>query len=523
MPPISDTLRLIIWIITGSAAALGTALSIYLEKNISYTFRQWFDKSKGGPKPGEKSFVVKILYVLSIVVLIAGTAIASSAPQSIDKTASTPAASIAIGGNANAPIIQGNGNTVIINPTESSTLAPTLTISPSATPTPVSIPMSLSSKKVVDTGIKGGICGYSKVHSVVRDLNGDLHIFFTTGSNPTTVFETVSKDNGETWSPASFVGGFVLQGTLVGFSCSAALDPTGNIHLFFDLSASDIGYTSWSPNAVWKDAVIRGQGLPDVGNYAVNIATGPGNQVHAVWSSRKLWYTFFDGSGWSRELEVAPGGWHPDIFVDANDVRHVVFNGANPIPDKSGEGLSPVTVYYTSSADGIHWSDEKTVPPDDGVWKGDSTIKVDSSGRRHVTYIEWAKLEGDLYYTYSDDGEAWSQPIKLNLDPGVVTGSVGSESAAMLLDINDNLYVAWQALTNDGKNGSRLLLRWLNKSTHEWSDPLEIARIAGGIGDQPSMPYQVYGWKDRNHFSLDIVWSSAGEIYYGQINFKDEP
>jgi len=402
---------------------------------------------------------------------------------------------------------------------------PTLTVSPtpSFTPVPVSFPMSLVNIKIVDTGNTGQICGYSKVHSVVRDLDGSLHVFYVTSSEPTIVFESISNDSGATWTTGEQIAGFVVEGKSLGLTCAAALDPNGNIHLFFDLTASDIGYTIWSPTSGWKRPVIRGQGLPDVGNFAVNLATGPDNQVHAVWSSKKLWYTFFDGKGWSPELEVAPGGWHPDIFIDSNNVRHVVFNDASFIPDKSGDGSSFVTVNYTYSSDGEHWSAAKMVPPDDGKWKGDATIKVDSTGRRHITYIEWAQLEGDIYYTFSDDGEAWAQPEKLNIDPGVVTGNDGNESAAMLLDQNDNLYVIWQSLQVNNIPGGRLVLRWLNKSTQQWSEPVEVAKIGGGIGNQPSMPYQVFGWKDRNNFVLDVVWTNDGKIYYGQIKFQAVP
>ena len=498
MLPISDKTRLIIWLITGIAAALVAALSPYLESDVRYIWRQLFGKTKGGKRP-ERSGVVRLIYIFLILTSIVGTAVAGSAPSNPEFIPPT------------------------VTPITAPTTTPIPTSLPSATSTPVSIPMAFSNLKVIDTGLKGQICGYSKIHSIVRDLDGNLHVYFVTGDEPTTVFESISKDTGETWSPAEAVAGFVVEGKVIGLSCAAALDSIGNIHLFFDLSASDIGYTMWSPNSGWNQPVIRGQGLPDVGNFAVNVATGSENQVHAVWSSRKLWYTFFDGKGWSPELEVAPGGWHPDIFVDNNNVRHVVYNGANFIPDKSGDGSSPVTVYYTYSSDGEHWLREKTVPPNDGIWKGDATIKVDSRGRRHITYIKWAQLEGDIYHSSSDDGEAWTQPKKLNIDPGVVTGTVGSESAAMLLDPNDNLYVIWQALTIgdvQSNQSNRLILRWLNKATQEWSDPIEVAKIAGGIGDQPSMPYQLYGWKDRNSFVLDVVWTNAGIIYYGQISFK---
>ena len=413
------------------------------------------------------------------------------------------------------------------NPTETAmileTQTPVASLTPTLTPTPISLPMSLTNIEVFDTEIQGQICGYSKIPSIVRDLEQNLHIFFVTEDEPTTVFEIISIDNGKTWSSPEFVAGFLVEGQHLGLTCAAALDPTGNINLFFDLTASDIGYTVWSSDTGWKRAVIRGQGLPDVGNFAVNIATGPQNQVHAIWSSKKLWYTFFDGTGWSAELQVAPGGWHPDIFVDNNDVRHVVYNDAGFIPDKSGDGSSFVTVYYTYSSDGSHWSAEKVIPPDNGVWKGDAAIQVDSTGRRHLTYIEWAPLEGDLYYTYSDDGEAWSQPEKLNTDPGVVTGNDGNESAAMLLDTNDNLYVVWQAVVPSNHRKNRLIMRWLNKSTQEWSEAIEIYIVNGGIGDQPSLPYQVYGWEDKNSFTLDVAWTSGGEIYYGQAQFDAAP
>src|SRR5262245_46286414 len=75
---------------------------------------------------------------------------------------------------------------------------PVASAMPSLAPTPVSIPMNLSDMKVINTGLKGQICGYSKVPSVVRDMDGHLHVFFVTGDEPTTVFESISKDAGET-------------------------------------------------------------------------------------------------------------------------------------------------------------------------------------------------------------------------------------------------------------------------------------------------------------------------------------
>lgn len=496
----TDAIKLLLGIFSGISALVVTILLVAAEENIRYFIRQYVpgESRRGAPPRSRSKAFWGILSFFAFISVLLG-ALSASIESS----------------NPSLPATE--------TPVATASPVPTLTLLPSATATPVSIPMELLDLDIINTGAKGQICGYSKISSIVRDLDQNLHVFFVTADDPTSVFESISTDDGKTWSSPDFVAGFTVEGQHHGLTCASALDPSGDIHLFFDLTASDIGYTIWSPASGWKRPVIRGQGLPDVGNFAVNLATGNENQVHAIWSSKKLWYTFFDGKGWSPELQVAPGGWHPDIFVDNNNVRHVVYNDAGFIPDKSGDGSSFVTVYYTSSEDGGHWNAEKVVPPDDGVWKGGAAIVVDETGRRHVTYVKWAPLEGDLYYTYSDDGQAWSQPEILNTEPGVVTGNDGNESAAMLLDSNSNLYVIWQALELGGNPGNKLMMRWLNKSTQKWSDPVEVAKIVGGIGDQPSMPYRVYGWKDRNGFILDVVWTSAGEIYYGQVKFQAVP
>ena len=379
--------------------------------------------------------------------------------------------------------------------------------------------MALEEIKIISTGIKGKICGYSKLHSIVRDLFGSLHIYYSPDDDPTVVYETVSGDNGKTWGNPPWQSGFVTS-NFIGFSCSAAVDFENNVHLIFNLAASDLAYTRWSYVDGWNEPTIRGQGLPDVGTFSSNIATGLNAQAHAVWSSKDIGYIFFDGADWSSEHDIGNGGWHPDIFIDDNGGRHVTYNSAGFIPDKSSNGASPVTVLYIYSSDGVHWTSEVNVPPNDGVWKGGSTIKVDSTGRRHVTYIEWAKLEGDLYYTYSDDGLNWSSPYKLNVFPGVQTGMTGNESAAMLLDSNNNLYVVWKGLSDDTKAPWKLYLRWLNKATGEWSILYQIASLDDSVGSQPSLPYRVINWNDPENFTVDVTWNKSGEIFYAQINFK---
>lgn len=81
MPSITDSTRLIIWIFTGIAGAVLAALTVYLEENLRLAFRKLFRQDLGGRRPREKPKFVWMLYILSVLISITGTSIASSAPS----------------------------------------------------------------------------------------------------------------------------------------------------------------------------------------------------------------------------------------------------------------------------------------------------------------------------------------------------------------------------------------------------------------------------------------------------------
>lgn len=513
LPPISDEVRFIVWIIALICGLISTILLAYSGLYAYYWIRKFlFRETVRGKPPKKPSRTTLAALLVTATISVLGAAFADSAPSAAKMDVPQTPEIAQLPSPTSQP-------TITNTPTSTLTVTPTQTPAPSATPTPVA--MEEFSVEIRDTGIEGKLCGYSKQHSIVRDNTGVIHIFFSKWDTLNLIDETTSNDEGETWSVPDVVAGFEINEEIpVNIACSAAVDGDNNIHLSFNLEASDVAYTRWSSNIGWRAPVIRGQGLPDVGSYAPNIATGLTEQAHIVWSSKRVWYTFFDGLGWSGERDVAPGGWHPDIFIDDAGGRHVVYNGANFIPDKSGNGESSVTVYYVYSDDGLHWGEEIPVKPEDYIWAGAASVKVDHTGRRHVTYIQWAPLEGDLYYTYSDDGEAWALPVRLNTDPGVQTGTTGNESASMLLDPSGNLYVIWKGLGGPEPVTTYIFLRWLNKSTQEWSEVYKISPITPGIGIQPSLPYWVLSESNPLSFVMDMVWGDQGKLWYGRIEFR---
>lgn len=83
MVAISDTLRFIIWIIAGITAALVAIITILVEPNLSYFLRQFFPqlRNRRGRPPTRKPIQIWLTYIVSTVITIFATAIASSAPE----------------------------------------------------------------------------------------------------------------------------------------------------------------------------------------------------------------------------------------------------------------------------------------------------------------------------------------------------------------------------------------------------------------------------------------------------------
>jgi len=76
MPPISANLRLTIWIITGLGSLALALLVVVLDKDIRYFI------TRRGPKPKKpKPLIIWILFWAAAIIVILGTAIASSAPD----------------------------------------------------------------------------------------------------------------------------------------------------------------------------------------------------------------------------------------------------------------------------------------------------------------------------------------------------------------------------------------------------------------------------------------------------------
>jgi hypothetical protein len=71
-------------------------------------------------------------------------------------------------------------------------------------------------------------------------------------------------------------------------------------------------------------------------------------------------------------------------------------------------------------------------------------VTVDEKGVVHLVYLEGDVQAGDLAYVRSEDeGETWSEPLRVNSTPGSVDGSLRVRGARLSLARNGILHVAW--------------------------------------------------------------------------------
>lgn len=82
MPPITDQLRTIIWVVVVFFTLLFSVVTVILDSNIRYFFRLIIPGlNRGGKKPSNKPMSVWILFYASAIIASSGTAIASVAPK----------------------------------------------------------------------------------------------------------------------------------------------------------------------------------------------------------------------------------------------------------------------------------------------------------------------------------------------------------------------------------------------------------------------------------------------------------
>ena len=99
--------------------------------------------------------------------------------------------------------------------------------------------------------------------------------------------------------------------------------------------------------------------------------------------------------------------------------------------------------------------------PHDGI---QPQVAVDQNGTVHLVYFKGDPSQGDLFYARSNDGEKFSDPVRVNSVPGTAIAIGNIRGARIAVGRRGNVYVVWNASPklqgrNKGRGPSRISAR----------------------------------------------------------------
>lgn len=237
---------------------------------------------------------------------------------------------------------------------------------------------------------------------------------------------------------------------------TVAADPWGGVHVLWiqnaegDVTLSSrrnlIYYTYWD-GLGWSSPhdVLAGASYVDF-SYLSAFADDTG-RLHLVWSSSAgLYYSSApvlsatDARAWqlARLLTTQPYLGPPRLTVDADERMHLVYSVSQP----GGN------VWYMGSANGgFTWTDPtcvSAIAPDDPHAPAEARLAEDNEGRLHVAWYEsyppdWLGRQV-LYSSSSDLGKSWSSPLALS---DISTGVLWNSNISIVSDSSDGLHAVW--------------------------------------------------------------------------------
>ncbi len=209
-----------------------------------------------------------------------------------------------------------------------------------------------------------------------------------------------SDDEGVTWTKVTVAtGSGLLDKNHLWIDNSTSSPHEGNLYDAWtpfggsnvnqiELCYSDSDGESWSSPVSISNAVNAGSH-----NQGVNLSTGPNGEVYAVWSIYDSWPSDETALGFAKSLD---GGetWEPAVRIISN-LRGI----------RTSETSKNMRVNSFPSMD----------------------VDISNGSRRGTIYVVWANIgepgvnsgpDIDVYMIKStDEGENWSDPIRVNQDP----------------------------------------------------------------------------------------------------------
>ena len=193
---------------------------------------------------------------------------------------------------------------------------------------------------------------------------------------------------------------------------------------------SDLAFTNITDDGVnhqWQVSTMDYSSEAGRYNSIVMDSSGYLHAVHINGGSYNIRYSIHDGTSWSSaDINDCEGTycWDVHMVIDDNDELHVAYT--------TDSTWSETLVYM--HYDGVNWTDEVVSP---NANFGAIGIAVDSNNNPHISYAAEGEFCGDGLRIASYNGSSWAYD-------GIDVGDNRGCDSAMVIDENDNIYIAYQ-------------------------------------------------------------------------------
>ena len=199
---------------------------------------------------------------------------------------------------------------------------------------------------------------------------------------------------------------------------------------------SDLAFSNTTDDGInhqWVETTM--DYTDEAGRYNSIVADSNGHihAVHISGGNYQIRHSVYDGNNWnSFKIDDCEGDgsvcWDPHMVIDGNDELHVAYTLDN--------GWSERVVYM--HYDGTAWTEELITS---NAHFGPVGIAVDSNNHPHISYGAKGEYCGNGLRIASYDGSSWTDDV-------VEEGDNRGCESAMVIDENDNIYIAYQNRDN---------------------------------------------------------------------------
>lgn len=220
-----------------------------------------------------------------------------------------------------------------------------------------------------------------------------------------------------------------------------------------------------------------------------------------------------DYSNWFwTEIEVLSSGdddaYLADLVVDESNNIHITW--LDDTDDLIDSGFDRDIFYMNWDYSTETWSSIEVVSTEGSLTSENSQLAIDSQGNLHIVWLDYADLLGaggsdvDVFYRMRTSAGVWSSYALIS-----DVSENNCQEISIVIDSEDNIYVAWSDPTDVGDLGGTdrdIFYNVYDDSSSTWKGMTLVTDDSSGVSIEPHLV------ADNMDF-IHLVWTDNDDIY----------